>query len=179
MQHLQRSSGTLAFAVLVLSGCATPSFYRVANRDDEKIELEVTPDRILLECEDASENRENPYGFMIHVLDDEMTVLDVFQGNTLAKSDCYGRINEIQKILRNGKRIYIAGMGRSLDKPRITEKWTYHFPAWGTFNGNGRGLQFFAIANEHGQCFDAYFRNEKPCPQGDEFPINQTSKTSK
>lgn len=171
MLSLKRSSCFLGAAVVLLSGCATSS-YRIANRDGQAIELEVSSNRVLLQCEYASENKEIPYGFMIHVLDEERTVLNLIQGNTLSKGDCFNRLDKIGRILKNGKRIYVAGIG-DIDKPREREKWMHHFSGLGTFNSNSRGLQFFAIANEHGHCFDAYSWEEKPCPQSGIFPLKK------
>jgi hypothetical protein len=161
----------LLFMSLCLVGCATSS-YRVSSREGRKVELDVTPDRVVLECELASENKEVPYGFMIHILDEEKTVLNVTQTNNLSKEDCFRRIEKISHILRTGKRIYIAGIG-DIDDPKKVEKWTYTFPHLGTFSGNGRMLQFFAIANENGSCYDAYYGDRKPCPRGGEFPITR------
>lgn len=161
------------FILLCSIGCATSS-YRVSGREGRKIELKVTPDRIILECELASENKEVPYGFMIHVLDEAKTVLSVVQTNNLSKEDCFKRIEKISHILRTGKSIYIAGIG-DIDDPREVEKWKHTFPKFGTFSANGRMLQFFAIANESGLCYDAYHGDRKPCPHGDEFPIKQKS----
>jgi hypothetical protein len=107
---------------------------------------------------------------MIHVLDDNKTVLSILQGNRLDKESCFERIQKIGKILKGGRRIYIGGMG-SIDEARKVDEFTYTFPKWGTFRGNGRVLQFGVIVNEHGACYSAYEREEKPCPR-DEFPIS-------
>lgn len=153
--------------------CSTSSSYRVGKQGNNSVELNVTPDRVLLECEwiyDADiPDPEDAYGFMIHVLDDENTVLSVTQNNLLDKESCYDRINFISSILKRGKIIYIGGMG-DLKDPRKTEKHEYTFPGIGTFRGNGRVLQFGVIANEKGQCFDAHRAGEKPCPR-DPFSI--------
>lgn len=167
MVFLKRSS--LVF-IICLTGCIS-STYRISNADGGRFELAVTPDRIALECEDVSENRDVPYGFMIHVLDDAKTVIEVQQMNTLGKDDCDNRLVKIGRILRTGRNIYVAGVG-DLDTPRKIEKWTHTFPAHGTFNSNGRVLQFMAIANENGLCFDAQMGDEKPCPDGVDFPIH-------
>ena len=55
--------------------------------------------------------REVPFAFMIHVLDNENTVLDVDQMNTLSRKACDDRIEKISRILKNGHRIYVAGIG--------------------------------------------------------------------
>lgn len=167
MRVLKRSRN-IFLALLLLAGCATSS-YRILSQSNQSAELNVSPDRILLECEwlhDA--DIKDRYGFMIHVLDEENTVLTLIQGNTLNKKGCDRRIKKIGAILREGKNIYIAGMG-DLNEPRIKGKKSYHFPKIGFFHSNGRTLYFAAIANEHGACYDAYSGDEPPCPR-DPFP---------
>lgn len=162
----------ILLSFLLFSGCAS-STYQVLNQIENATELSVSPDRVLLECEwlyDA--DIKGLYGFMIHVLDNENTVLTVVQGNTLGKSDCDRRIKKISSILKKGSHIYIAGTG-DLTEPRI-EGHTYIFPRKGTFKGNSRVLGFVAIANEFGTCYDAYSGDEKPCPR-DPFPLKTKS----
>ncbi len=152
----------------LLAGCAT-SNYHVLNSGDSGTELNVSPDRILLECEwlhDA--DSKDSYGFMMHVLDEENTVLTVVQGNVLDKRSCERRLRKIGEILRKGKKIYIAGTG-NLNGLR-TKGRTYVFPSRGTFSSNERVLGFVAIANEFGTCYDAYSGDEKPCPR-EPFPL--------
>ena len=110
MAALKRNCSFYFFIFFIFFGCATSS-YRILNQEDQSSELSVSPDRILLECEwlyDA--DIKGRYGFMIHVLDEENTVLTVGQGNTLDKRDCDILIKIISKILREGKNIYIAGI---------------------------------------------------------------------
>lgn len=175
MQTLKRNRKFYFLTLLLLTGCATSS-YRILSQDDQSAELNVSPDRILLECEwlhDA--DIKGLYGFMIHVLDDENTVLTLIQGNTLDKKGCDRRIKKISAILREGRNIYIAGMG-NLNEPRIKAKRFYHFPKIGTFHSNERTLYFAAIANEHGTCYDAYSGDEKPCPR-EPFPTKKKNRT--
>jgi hypothetical protein len=42
-------------------------------------------------------NKEVPYGFMIHVLDEEKTVLNVSQTNNLSKQESFERIEKINR----------------------------------------------------------------------------------
>jgi hypothetical protein len=95
--------------------------------------------------------------------------MDLAQGNRLDKKTCFRYIERISMILKEGRSIYLAGIG-NLDKPRIKGEFKYTFPKLGAFFNNGRSLHFFAIANEYGGCFHAYNGEEKPCPR-DEFPI--------
>lgn len=111
----------------------------------------------------------------MHVLDEQKTVVTVLQGNNLDKQSCAERIKKIGHILHNGTQIYIAGISYGIDKPRKVEEWKYTFPGLGTYSGNGRVIQFFAIANEKGNCYDAYYGDRKPCPHGSEYPITPRS----
>ncbi len=166
------SSSILVFSLLIF-GCSTSS-YKINNSADFRTELVVSPDRILLECEfiyDYTGDIKEAHGFMMHVLDDENTVLTVNQGNILGKEDCFRRINKIGKILKGGKRIFIGGTG-DLKDSRVKENEQYVFPSLGTFYFNGRVLQFIVVWNENGQCYNTYMGDKKPCPSG-EFPIEK------
>lgn len=167
MRALRKSKMLYLTLLSSIMGCAT-STYRVLNSGEYGTELNVSPDRVLIECErlhDADEPGLS--GFMMHVLDEENTVLTFVQGNTLDSKTCDQRIKKMNKILENGKNIYIAGTG-DLNKPRTKGK-AYTFKK-GTFQNNGRVLGFAAIANEYGACYDAYSGEEKPCPRAP-FPL--------
>lgn len=170
MNALKKSKKNCPLLFLLLMGC-TSSSYQVLNSGEYGTELRVTPDRVLLECErllDADER--NLSGFMMHVLDEQNTVVTLVQGHTLDNKTCDLRIKKIDKILKNRKNIYIAGTG-ALNQPRTVGK-TYTFPKKGIFPNNGRVLGFAAIANEDGACYDAYSADEKPCPR-DPFPLSK------
>lgn len=157
-----------------LPSCATSS-YRVADQLRSKIEIVVTPDRVALQCEnivdhDDAGSPEGHYGFLIHVLDDANTVTTVAQTNVLDRESCFDRLKEIGKILQDGKKITIGGMG-DLDDSRVKGRFRTDFPGKGVFVGNGRSLQFMVIWNERGQCYGAYYGPDKPCPRK-EFPIH-------
>jgi hypothetical protein len=155
---------------LLLTGCATSS-YRVLFQDDSAAELDVTPDRILLECEDLHDaDIKGMYGFMVHVLDGQNKVITIAQSNTLDKKSCNDRLKGIGRILKEGKDIYIAGRG-DLGKTRENIRGEYAFPGKGTFQSGGRVLSFVAIANERGLCYAAFGGfGERPCPP-EPFPL--------
>jgi len=176
MRVLKRNSGV---AVLLSFGslfACTTSSYNVVQ-DDYLTEIRVTPDRVLLECEDIIDHAnagdpEGNFGFMIHVLDEEDTVLTLIQEPVIGRKDCFKRHEDITKILKGGKSIYIAGHG-ALDEPREKKARTYSsFPKRGVFYGNGRGLQFSVIQNENGRCYSAYNGTYEPC-MPEEFPIKK------
>lgn len=148
----------------VFFGCSTSS-YQVLFQDEHATELSVSPDRILLQCEDLYDADVNGmYGFMMHVLDKENEVITLVQGNTLDKVSCERRLRGMGRILREGKTIYVAG-GGDLNDALLERREEYAFPGKGTFRSNGKTLGFIAIANEQGLCYDAYNGfEEKPCP---------------
>src|SRR3989344_4883791 len=166
----KRNNFTCSLLIFFLSGCATSSF-KLIKQHELAVELKMTPDRVLLECEPQhKDDSEDGYGFMMHVLDDENTVLSIVQTNVIDKGSCFRRIEKIGKIIKTGKAIYIGGMG-NLIKPKIKENKTYTFPYLGTFPGNGRNAQFMVIANEKGLCYDAYSGDEDPCPREPVFSL--------
>lgn len=169
MVFLRKSSTILILPALSLIGCTTSS-YHVLYQDDGIAELNVSPDRILFECERLYDaDQPGLSGFMMHVLDEENTVLTLVQGNTLDHQTCDRRIRKMNVILTRGKTIYLAGRG-NLREPRQMGK-DHTFSSKGKFKSNGRVLGFVAIANENGECYDAYSgEEEKPCPP-EPFPL--------
>lgn len=170
MRYLWRNSFFGLF-ILCFLGCSTSS-YRVVKRYERRHELKVTPDRIALQCEqiEAVDGEESMYGFMIHVLDEEKTVLSIIQGNTLPKETCFERIERLSEILSHSEFVFVTGIG-DMD-PRKKEERTHTFPKHGTFHDNGRVLQFMLLTNGQGACYDAYYHERKPCPR-DEFPMKE------
>lgn len=158
-------------AMILLTGCANSS-YKVLFQDNGAAELSVTPDRVLLECEDLYDaDIKGLYGFMIHILNDDNKVLTLVQGNTLDKESCEYRLDKIGKILREGKKIYLAGRGNLSKQDRELFQGDFNFPNLGRFKDSGRTLGFVAISNEHGLCYDieTAFMG-KPCPP-EPFPF--------
>src|SRR6187399_1968191 len=86
MRNSKINSIIYLLVIKSLVGCSTPG-YRVDKKSGGKIELKVAPERIVLECEEIPGD-EVLYGFMIHVLDDENTIMDLAQGNRLDKKTC-------------------------------------------------------------------------------------------
>lgn len=175
MRALKKNSGIATFLSLSTLFACTTSSYRVIDRDDYRTEIQVTPDRILLECEEIidHENAGDPdgnFGFMIHVLDDENTVITLIQEPVIGRKDCFKRQEGVSKILQSGKSIYIGAHG-TLNEPRENGKRIYSsFQKRGNFHANGRSLQFSVIKNENGRCYSASNGSDEPCMPA-EFPI--------
>ena len=71
--------------LMIFAGCATSSF-KVLNQEKSSVEILVTPDRVILECERVeTDDRGIVAGFMMHVVDEEKTSFTLIQTNTLDK----------------------------------------------------------------------------------------------
>jgi hypothetical protein len=87
--------GTLGMSV-IFAGCATSSF-KVLNQEKSSVEVLVTPDRVILECERVeTDDRGVVAGFMMHVVDEEKTSFTLVQTNTLDLESCDRRIRKIE-----------------------------------------------------------------------------------
>ncbi len=149
--------------LMTLAGCATSSF-KVLNQEKSSVEVLVTPDRVILECERVeTDDRGVVAGFMMHVVDEEKTSFTFVQTNTLDKESCHRRFKKIERILRTGTQIYLVGIG-DFRAPRKIGLRKHIFPRFGAIEDNGRSLQFIAIMNERKQCFGAFSAEEQPCP---------------
>ncbi len=169
MANLRVNSLYALIFITLVTGCATSSF-KVLNQKTMRMEFMFTPDRVLLECERVqTDDRGVVAGFMMHVLDEEKTSFTLVQTNTLDKESCDRRIKKIERVLKNGTQIYLAGIG-DFREPRKTGLRKYTFPHFGVVEDNGRSLQFIAIKNEHNQCFGAFTADEQPCPP-EPFPL--------
>ncbi len=170
---------TVLILIFILQSCAyakiskTESYYKVLKIDNTRTrsEIEVTPDRIITICEKITDEIPDLRGFYFLVLDDKNTVISIIRGNTIDKTVCEREIAKINKIIKNGNRIYFGGMHDALD-PDVEEGSEYYFKNHGKFKSNGRVLQWAYIANEKGQCFAAHTVEKKPCPP-DNFPIGK------
>ena len=170
MAFLKRNKWIVVL-ILLFPGCASSS-YKVLYQDDTGAELSVTPDRILLQCEDLYDaDIKGLYGFMIRVLDNDQKVLTFAQSNTVDKEGCEDRLEKIGRILRESKEIYMASRGDLNDRDKEEPVREYFFPKLGKFKSDGRSMEFVAISNEEGLCYYSHggFMS-KPCPP-EPFPF--------
>ena len=164
MVFLRKNKAVPFLSFLLMCGCATSSF-SVIKQGDFVVELKVTPDRVLLECEPQPGHEvEGAHGFLMHILDDKKMVLAVTQFNILDKDECFDGLRKIERILKTGTNIYLGGMG-DLTTPRAKSDRKYSFPGLGSFPSNGKTLKFMVIANERGLCYDAQDGDSGPCPR--------------
>lgn len=163
--------------LFIFSGCST-TYFKVKKETDFLTELLVTPDRIILQCEELDEDPdEGAYGFMVHILDEEKTVTTSALSIRPDKENCERFIQKIDRILKNGRQVYIGNRMKLSRRARKNEEanFRYTFPGHGTFSSNGRSLEFVVIANEKGQCYAPTYGKDEPCPPFP-FPIEEHKK---
>lgn len=160
--------------LFVVSGCSTSSF-KIKNETNSLTELLVTPDRVLLQCEELDEDPDvGAYGFMVHILDEEKTVTTSALAIRPDKENCERFIQKMNRILKSGKQIYIGNINKLSQQTRTLEdrRFRYMFPGHGTFFSNGRSLEFVFIANEKGQCYSPTAEKNEACSPFP-FPIEK------
>lgn len=159
--------------IVSLIGCSTSS-YRINGVDSGHIEFVVTPDRVIVEClfiDDYTGDLKSPYGFLIHILNDRKSVFSLGHSTVLDHSVCVSRMNEVRKLIKNGEKIYVGGIGK-VGESRQQNELRYLFPGLGTFPDSGESLGFQVIWNDKGQCFDSYSGDAQPCPRN-YFPLGK------
>ncbi len=168
-RHLRRLTGTkrnslaTLFVPFLICGCSTSSF-KLLDQKGMAVELEVTPDRVQLECEPQPEHEiENAHGFLMYVLDDKNTVVTLAKPSVIDEEECFDWLQKIGKILKKGKTIYVGGIG-DLNEAKVSRGPKQNFPGLGVFASNGKTLNFIVIANDSDLCFDAYNGDQSPCP---------------
>lgn len=157
--------------LFIFAGCTTTTF-NIKKEADGVTELLVTPDRVLLQCEELDEEPDSgAYGFMVHILDEKNTVVTSALNIRPDKKTCECYIYTLSHILKNGYRILIGSRGSISVHSRTNdeERFHYTFSGHGTFSSNGRSLDFDFMANEKGQCYGPAYGDNESCPQ---FPFS-------
>jgi hypothetical protein len=166
--YLKNNVEKVLVAVLVLSGCTSPSYFRIDKEFNYKTEVKVTPDRVIVNCEDVIGDK-SYFALFIYVLDEENSVSSISRFSPNDEQGCQEIKDKIDRIVMEGKEIYIGGMG-SLNEPRQQGSRKYFFKGHGTYYLNKREIQFMVIANEKGRCFSFANGDDPPCPP-EPFPI--------
>lgn len=163
--NLLKRNNFSSFVILFFAfGCATSSF-KLLKQHENAVELKVTPDRVLLECEPQPGHEiESAHGFLMYILDDKKKVIKLAQPNVLDKEECFDGLRKIGKILKTGKTIYVGGIG-DLTKPKANDDRKYTFPGLGIFASSNKSLKFMVIANERGLCYGVNDGDKGPCPR--------------
>lgn len=166
MPNSRANKSLMVLLSISFVGCAT-SIYKANKPNSLGIDISASPSRVITQCEfidNYSGDYKDPYGFMIHILDKENTVLTISNGTVLEKKDCLERQASADKIIKKGNLITIRGRGDA-EAPREKGEFPHYFPQHGTFLDNGRSLNYLAIWNDKGQCYDAFYGPDKPCPR--------------
>lgn len=165
MASLQKNKHSILLSFFfLLNGCVT-SRYSAGKANALGTDIKVSPDRIITECEfitDYDGDRKSPYGFMIHLLDLQNTVLTVSNGIVLEKEDCLERQTAADKIIKNAELVTVRGRGNA-EAPIVKEEFKHTFKKHGTYFGNGRSLNFLAIWNEKRNCHSIINGENDPC----------------
>lgn len=154
--------------LIAITGCVSGG-YRANKSNPSGTDIIVDPGRVIVQCEfidNYSGDYKDPYGFMIHILDQENTVLTVSNGTVLEKRACFERLDAANRIIQKGRVIYVRGRGDA-ESLRKKQGPHYYFPKYGSFQYNGRSLNYLAIWNDKGQCYDAFYGAKKPCPRNE------------
>lgn len=160
--------------IIIVTACSFSS-YQVFRKDQGKVGLIATGDRILLSCENVQDpeepiEKDGRYGFMVLVLDNQNTVTTFVQMSIVTQKDCLARVELFEKMKRTSKRFYIAGYG-DIEKAEKKIKYTYQFSNKGTFLENGKNISFAIFKSEDGRCFTKNYGEGKPCPLMEDFPL--------
>ncbi|OYZ11026.1 MAG: hypothetical protein B7Y39_19775 [Bdellovibrio sp. 28-41-41] len=168
MDTLQKNKLFMMVILFSLFGCTTAT-YRAYKENSLGTDIEVSPDRVITECEfitDYEGDRKNPYGFMIHILDLQKTVLTVSNAVVLEKEDCLERQTAVDKIIKNAHQILtIRGRGDA-EAPIVKEKFKSTFKKHGTYFGNGRSLNFISVWNDKRDCYNVLGDEDSACRSG-------------
>lgn len=137
--------------IFILCGCSSTT-YKASTDKDNGAKVVTTPDRFLPYCEKViKDDGAVVYGFMVFFLDDIKTV-GTATGMLTNKTTCLKWKSGVQKILNGGKLITLKGFG-NLERPREMEDFSHHFKGHGSYNSNGRSMDFFSVSNELGRCY--------------------------
>ena len=166
MTNLQKNKLLLTIVFLFsLSGCVSAR-YHAGKEKPLGTDIEVSPDRVIVECEfitDYDGDYSDPYGFLIHVLDLQNTVLTLSSGTVLEKEYCFEILKISEKIIKNAQLVTLRGRGDAHSPIEMDYTFKHIFKNHGTYFGNGRNLNFLAIWNDKGQCYDAFHRGDEEC----------------
>lgn len=168
--------------VFCFIGCTTEplnsnSFFTIKRESNNASEVVITPDRVLVECEELDEDPDvGAYGFMVFMLDEENTITTSSLNIMPDKKNCEKFLKKVNRILKNSKVIYIGGHGSLTDqKKEISKNHPKTFPGHGTFYSNSRAISFDVIENDRGDCYSPSYKKNEPCPQYP-FPIEKYEK---
>jgi len=171
MNFLQKNNTSALIFILILSSCSNFQ-YKVHQQLGRRAGILISSDRVTMICEDqyaGGGDFKDTFAFLIYFLDEKKTVSTAFQSTIMNQSQCFKKLKLAETILKKSNQVYMAGI-MDLNKERVVEKNSYHFPKFGDFHGNGRSMQWYVLKGEDGTCVTAYDGDGNPCPWDPIFP---------
>ncbi len=155
-----KTSLKIFFITTLLSSCAqTVPSYKELMRNSSGIEILIDANRINATCEDASGD-DKIHVLLVHVLNEKQMVDDYVYGMAYPKEICTDLKKQIDRVIKNGTKIYLAAIGKGKPDPTYSDI-KYTFAGLGEFPITKVCFSFEVIKNEKGQCFGFAHGNEK------------------
>ncbi len=160
MQNLKNSFYISIIFLFVFLSCsiAQPS-YKILKVNEDGIEILLSSNRAYVTCENASGD-DKVHILLLHILNDKNTVDDFIHGLAYPKEDCMSLKSAIERVIMNGKQIYLAGSGSGKVNLKYEDE-SYKFRDLGQFPFSKIVFGFRMIKNEKGQCYRFGVGDEK------------------
>ena len=164
----------ILFCAYLLTSCSliTPKT-QVLFESSHGIEIICPSERVQVLCiADGAEGEDHGWSLDIILLNDQGKVEQFTYSRSIPHAECASEKKLYAKILKQGKTIYIAGLGEIASKyDDENDKWV-DFPGLGRFMRAERFYTFMVMKNENGDCYGQY----KFCPiEGKDFYIRHPS----
>jgi hypothetical protein len=166
MIRLKNRFNLLIFSLSFYGIGCTSSYYQIAKQDgDTYLEIALSPDRIIAECQDGTEKIS---GFALHILNDHNEVFSAIR-NGSSKNYCLKIQRQVEKVLKSGKHLSMLISGNpNKRESSVIDSTNYEFPQIRkTFPTNGAAVMLLGIINEHGTCFSSQVVLGQPCYDDD------------
>ena len=184
--NVLRKSKIFLVATTFLFSCTTTSlkqidsFYLVTkvSQTGGRSEITVTPDRIVIDCGQYSEEYLDYYWFTLYLLDKDDEAIMTFSEIKHSIKTCSEKKKLTEKILAKSKKIYIGVMSdalESIEKKSDENFKPIYFKQFNkSFKLSQRSLSFAYLQGDIGGCVKAVDTTEKndKCPPA-EFPIKE------
>ena len=133
-------------------------------KNEKGIEVLLDSRRVSVTCEDASGD-DKIHVLLVHVLNEKKLIDEYIYGMAYPKEVCLEIKQRIERVIKNGKQIYIGAHGDGKmdnEYPDPTQK--HNFPELGDFTISRLFFDFQVIKNEKGQCMGFAYGDEKDGP---------------
>lgn len=165
MLNLKSKLPILVCLIGVFASCShMPPSYQVLMQNKIGIEILVDSKRVSVTCEDASGD-DKIHVLLVHVLTEKKVIDEYIYGMAYPKSACLAFKAELDRVINNGKKIYIGAHGTGeIDHSYPDPNQKHSFAELGVFTISRVFFDFQVIKNEKGQCFGFAYGNETDGP---------------